>query len=649
MNQSRVFLRIATIWIAGFAALAVVAGGAWFFLHEPDSEVPPTVAQHSMPRYRAGGLEIGISTDPATPRVGDNRLIVDVREPNGKPVSVDIDAYAEMPAMGAMPAMRESADLKETEPGRYEGSVDLAMRGEWPLTISFQTPQGQPVRLQFDLATDRAEIPIAAGGTPIGAANQGSMKTGASDHDAMQTGASDHDAMQTGAPDHGAMKTGAAAKGAIKTGGSGMPRYRAGELEIAVDIDPATAQVGDNKIMIEVRDSDGQPVQDIDIDAYAQMPAMGAMPAMRAPADLEKVGPGRYEGSMDLSMRGEGLAIAAGGTLVGGGAMPTDDANVITIDNRRRQLIGVEIGEAKRRNLVQAIRAVGVVKLDERLLSQVTLKFDGYIGDLRANYVGAVVRKNQVLFTVYNPELLAAQQDYLNTLKRRPNASADDGLLRASRQRLALWDMSAGDIKALEKRGVPQDYVSIYAPRSGTLIERNIADGGPAKKGQILLTIADLSRVWIEADVFEADLGLVHVGMTATVMLPYVPGRTYPATVEYVYPTLEGKSRTARIRLTLDNPTGTLKPDMYAEVSLEADLGNLLSVPEEAIIFAGASRVVFVDLGGGRLKPVRIKAGRNAQGFVEVIEGLSPGDAVVTSGNFLIAAETRLKTGIEKW
>ncbi len=636
---------IAVLWIAGIAALAVLAGSAWFFLYWSGSEAPVTVAKYDIPRYRAGGLEIGIGTDPTTPRVGDNRLIVDVREPNGNPVSVDIDAYAEMPAMGAMPAMRESADLEETAPGRYEGSINLTMRGEWPLTISFQTPQGQPVRLQFDLATDRAEIPIAAGGTPIGATNQG------------------------------ATNVGAAVQGTIKTGTSGMPRYRAGDLEIAVDIDPATAQVGDNKIMIEVRDAEGQPVQDIDIDAYAQMPAMGAMPAMRAPADLEKVSPGRYEGSMDLSMRGEwpltieikdsqrgdkrlqfdlatdreGLAIAAGATPVGAAALPADDVNVVTIDNRRRQLIGVETGEATHRNLVKAIRAVGVVKLDERLLSQVTLKFDGYIGDLKANYVGTEIKKNQVLFTVYNPELLAAQQDYLDTLKRRPNASADNGLLRASRQRLALWDMSARDIKALEQRGTPQDYVAIRAPRNGTLIERNVADGSAAKKGQTLLTIADLSRVWIEADVFEADLELVHVGMPATVTLPYLPGRTYPATVEYVYPYLEGRSRTARIRLTLDNPTGTLKPDMYAEVSLQVELGNVLSVPEEAIIFAGASRVVFVDLGGGRLKPVRIKAGRNAQGFVEVIEGLAAGDRVVTSGNFLIAAETRLKTGIEQW
>jgi Cu(I)/Ag(I) efflux system membrane fusion protein len=209
--------------------------------------------------------------------------------------------------------------------------------------------------------------------------------------------------------------------------------------------------------------------------------------------------------------------------------------------------------------------------------------------------------------------------------------------------------MSTQEIKALEQRGEPQDYVPIYAPRSGTLIERHIADGSAAKMGQTLLTIADLSRVWIEAEVFEADLDLVKVGMAASVTLPYLPGRTYSATVEYVYPYLHEQTRTGRIRLSLANQNGELKPGMYAEVSLKVEIGHKLSVPEEAILVAGDSRVVFVDLGGGRLKPVWIKAGRNAQGFVEVLDGLSLGDVVVTSGNFLIAAETRLKTGIDQW
>lgn len=495
MKQSKTLL-----WVAGVVALVVVFGGIYLFMPGSGANAPVSVVKDDMPRYRAGALEIGVRTDPPIPRVGDNRLVVEVRDANGNPVSIQIDAYAEMPAMGAMAAMRAPADLKEMESGRYEGSVDLTMRGEWPLTVEIKDPKRGDKRLQFDLATDR-----------------------------------------------------------------------------------------------------------------------------------------------------EGLTIAAGGTPVGGAAMSMDDANVITIDNRRRQMIGVQTGEATHRDLVQSIRAVGKITFDERLLSQVTLKFDGYIGDLLANYVGAEITKNQVLFTVYSPELLAAQQEYLEIRKRRPSAGAENSLLRAVRQRLVLWDMSANEIQALERRGVPQDYIAIHAPRSGTLIARNITDGSAARMGQTLLTIADLSRVWIEAEVFEADLELVRVGMSASVALPYLPGRSYTAKVEYVYPYLDEQSRTGRIRLSLDNLNGELKPDMYAEVSLKAELGHPLSVPEEAIIVAGESRVVFVDLGGGRLKPVWIKAGRNAQGFVEVLEGLSLGDTVVTSGNFLIAAETRLKTGIDQW
>jgi Cu(I)/Ag(I) efflux system membrane fusion protein len=461
--------------------------------------------------------------------------------------------------------------------------------------------------------------------------------------------------------------------GGSRAAAQSMARYRAGQLEIGIATDPVTPRVGNNRLIIELRDADGNLVSGIPVNAHAEMPAMGQMPAMRAPADLTETSPGRFEGSMNLSMRGEWpltleiddpergnqrlqfdlatdrgeLAIAAGGTPVGASSALGDDANVITIDNRRRQMIGVETGETAYRELILPIRAVGRVTYDERLLSHVTLKFDGYIGDLKADYVGTPIEAGQALFTVYSPELLAAQQEYLETLQRR--GAGESTFLRAARQRLRLWDISEGEIEALERRGAPEDYVTIYAPRGGTLIERHVADGGAARMGQTLLSIADLSRVWIEAEVFEADLELVEQGMTATVTLPYLPGRRFEASVDYVYPYLEGATRTARVRLTLDNPNGALKPDMYAEVSLQAELGERLSVPEEAVIIAGDSRVVFVDLGEGRLKPVRIRTGRRAQGLVEVLDGLTAGDTVVTSGNFLLAAETRLKTGIEQW
>ncbi len=625
----------AILLLAGIGILVLIAGILYLSLRH-DASMPKTAAQEGMPRYRAGDLEVVVTTDPETPKVGDNRLIVEVYNRDGNPVSdLAIDAYAEMPAMGSMAAMRMPADLKQTAAGRYEGTMDLPMRGEWPLTLQFKFTQGEPIRLQFDMATDRKGLSLTGGGTPV--------------------------------TDSG--------ESPVPMGDDGMPRYRAGELEVAIDIEPRTAQVGDNHLLIEVKDASGNPVTDAKIIAYAEMPAMGAMPTMRAPVDLEEVAPGRFEGEMNLSMRGEwpltvniedpkrgnqrlqfdlatdreGLTIASGGSPVGGSAMAVDDTNAITIDNRRRQMIGVETGEATHRDLVRTIRAVGKVSYDERLLSHVTLKFDGYIGELKADFVGAPIEKGQVLFTVYSPELLAAQQEYLQTFQHRGSFSGSGSLLQAARQRLSLWDLSSAEIEALERRGAPQSYVAIRAPRSGTLVQRNITAGGGARMGDTVLTIADLSQVWVEAQIFEADLELVKVGMSAVVTLPYLPGKEYPARVEYVYPYLEGDSRTGRIRLTLDNAPGALKPDMYAEVLLKAELGHRLSVPEEAVIIAGETRVVFVDLGDGRLKPVRIKTGRSAQGFIVVREGLSMGDKVVTSGNFLISAETRLKTGIQQW
>ncbi|MEX2496367.1 MAG: efflux RND transporter periplasmic adaptor subunit [Woeseia sp.] len=493
--------------MAAIGGVIVAAGLLWLLLDGRGSDLP-TDGATDMRRYRAAGLEIGVATLPATPQVGENRLIVELRTPEGVPVpGIEMTGYAEMPAMGAMPAMRAPAEMREVAPGRYTGNVDLAMRGEWPLTLRFGTPDGQPVRLQFDLATDRPDMPLAAGGTAVDSA---------------------------------------------KTSGA---------------------------------------------DATAQADA------------------------------------AAG----------------IHIDNRRRQLIGLKTGEVIRRNLVKPIRAVGEIAFDERLLSQVALRFDGYIGDLKADYVGMPIEKGQLLFTVYSPKLLAAQQEYLEAVGRRSNGDAEDPLVRAARQRLELWDFGAVEFRALERRGAPLDYVPFHAPRSGTLIERNIADGSAATAGQTLLTIADLSRIWVEAKIFEADFELVRPGTAALITLPHLPRLSYSASVEFVYPWLEEESRTGRVRFTLDNADGQLKPGMYAEVSLRAELGGPLSVPEEAVIFAGESRVVFRDLGEGRLEPVTIETGRRAGGFVEVLDGLSSGDRVVTSGNFLIAAERRLKAGMDSW
>ena len=456
-----------------------------------------------------------------------------------------------------------------------------------------------------------------------------------------------------------------------------MSRFQIKDWEVAIVTNPYTPMVGDNALIVDIRDAHGNAATGVAIEAYAEMPAMGAMSPMRAPVGrLQESAPGRYEGTMNLSMRGEwpltvsiqdhpvlgnrrlhfdlatdrpGLSIASGATPVGAQVASSEDDNTFFIDSRRRQLIGLKTEEATHRDLVKPIRAVGLVTYDERLLSQVSLKYDGYIGELNANYVGAEIAKGQVLFTVYSPDLLAAQQEYLETLKRRGSRDGGDSLLRAARQRLALWDMTETEITALEQRGSAREYVPIHAPRSGTLIERHISEGSGARAGHPLLTIADLSRVWIEADIYEGDLALISVDTPAAITLPYLPGQRFTANVEYIYPYLQGVTRTGRVRLTIDNDSGTLKPNMYADVALKVALGHRLSVPEQAVIVAGSSRIVFVDLGGGQLKPVHVTTGHRVQGYVEIRDGLALGDVVVTSGNFLVAAEARLKMGIQQW
>lgn len=475
-----------------------------------------------------------------------------------------------------------------------------------------------------------------------------------------------------------------------------------GNFRIRAAMDPAVPGVGVHALSIWVRDENDELVESVQARAVAQYEQDSNDSPINIPIKLQSIQPGHLQGDISLNKTGEwSLVIDVEAESLGHGdlilgfktgepgltkmvstpkgvshytcpmhpsvksaipgacpicsmdlvAVTHDDvvSKSITIDNRRRQMIGIEVEEVTHVDLSKVIRAVGKVTYDERRLSNVTLKFDAWVGELSADYVGAQVNKGDVLFTVYSPELLAAQQEYLETLKRLARRGPDDSLLIAARQRLKLWDMSSWEIKALEKRGRPREYIPIYASTTGTVVEKNVEEGGAIKMGETLFRIADLSQIWVEAEVYEADLELIQEGMTASITLPYMPSKTIEATVDYIYPYLEGDSRTARIRLNVDNTVGDLKPDMYAEVKLVAEFGHYLAVPEEAVMLAGDSRVVFIDLGEGKLKPVKVKTGRRVNNFIEIIDGLKLGDIIVTSGNFLIASETKLKAGIDQW
>ena len=328
---------------------------------------------------------------------------------------------------------------------------------------------------------------------------------------------------------------------------------------------------------------------------------------------------------------------------------------IIRVDSARRQTIGVTTAPAERRAVGAAIRAVGTVVYDQTRLADVSVKYRGWIGRLEVDEPGQYVRRGQTLFTVYSPELYATQQEYLTALESQRAAAQTavpdraDYLVDAARRRLRLWDLGEAQIDRLAATGKPLEYLPIASPVSGYVIEKDVVEGASVEPGMRLFRIAGLDSVWVEAEVYESELPLIEVGQPAEVTLSYLPGRRFDGRVAFVYPYLQGATRTGTVRVRLANPDLVLKPEMYANVVIRLDLGERLVVPEQAVLYAGERSFVFVDLGDGRLKPTAVETGIQTGDEIEILSGLSAGDPVVTSGNFLIAAESRLKLAMEQW
>jgi Cu(I)/Ag(I) efflux system membrane fusion protein len=327
-------------------------------------------------------------------------------------------------------------------------------------------------------------------------------------------------------------------------------------------------------------------------------------------------------------------------------------SEVVTLDDGRQQEIGLRTGVVALRPLADRITTVGRVAYDESRLHDVSVKFAGWIGKLYVDQTGQRVRRGQTLFTLYSPELYGAEQEFLSALESqraaRASAAPDraDYLVEAARQKLRLWDLGDGEIRRIAARGAPEKEVPVASPAAGVVIEKDVVQGASVQPGMKLFRIAGLDRMWIEAEVYEADLGRVTLGAPATVTLRALPGRQLHGRVALVEPALAAESRTARVRIEVLNPVGTLgpalRPDMYAEVELSGAGRQSLVVPESAVLYTGPRTVVFVDLGGGRFRPREVRLGAKSAGAYEVLAGLREGDRVVTSGNFLLDAESRL-------
>jgi membrane fusion protein, copper/silver efflux system len=323
------------------------------------------------------------------------------------------------------------------------------------------------------------------------------------------------------------------------------------------------------------------------------------------------------------------------------------------VSTEKQQISGVRTGTVQHQNLEKRIRTVGRVDYDEKKIFAINPKIGGWIEELYVDYTGKMVRKGQPLLALYSPELVSAQEELLLALKvskTLKNGSSDQGraggdrLLEAARKRLLLWDITPRQIENLEKAGEIRKTLVLFSPADGFVMEKNVFQGMAVAPGMTLYKVGDLSRVWVLADIYEYELPFLQVGQKALITLAYSPGESFEGTATYLYPSLDPKTRTVKVRFDLPNPEFKLKPEMWVNVELKIPLGQKLVVPEDAVMDSGTMQMVFVDRGQGYFESRHIQVGYKVQGYYEVISGLTQGERVVTSANFLIDSESQLKS-----
>ncbi len=362
-------------------------------------------------------------------------------------------------------------------------------------------------------------------------------------------------------------------------------------------------------------------------------------------------------GALVAACRGKPEADSMAGMDMGGAA-PTDSGQAerapVHLTTEQARAIGVTFTVVERGPLARLVRTVGQVVPAEPGLAEITTKIDGFVEDLFVNATGVTVRRGQPLLTLYSPMLVAAQEELLAA--KRLGAAVDStdreawrnaqALVDATRRRLTYWDISADQIERLERTGEVTKTLALKAPVDGVVLEKMVVAGQAVMPGMKLYRIADLRAVWIEGAVFEQDLAFVRVGAPVRAELAAYPGRTFTGRVNFVWPTVDEQSRTARVRVAFPNPGGLLKPGMYATLFFEAVVGgDVLQVPAEAVVQTGERNLVFVVGEGGALAPREIVLGPRAAGRFQVLSGLAAGERIVASANFLVDAESRLATG----
>ena len=380
-----------------------------------------------------------------------------------------------------------------------------------------------------------------------------------------------------------------------------------------------------------------------------------AVPEQAAPAEHQKSGSEAIS-SVAPSSSGNEQSI----TVVAG-----EQPQTIEIPEAGQRFIGMKTTVAAEKILNRTIRTVGRVEYDERKIATVNTKIEGWLENLRVNYTGRYVKQGEVLAEIYSPELVASQQEYLNILKwsqqgvapaEAENSSAltrmlaqdAESMRQAARQRLRFWDISEAQIQKIEKTGQPLRTLALYSPVNGYVVQKSAVQGMKVQSGEKLFDLVDTSTVWVVSDIYEQELALVRIGQKAKITLDSLPGKVFTSAIEYVSPLLAGETRTAKIRFTLENQTGVLKPQMFTNVEIKIPLGQRLVVPDTAVIDTGARQLVYVDKGDGYFEPRMVTVGVKAEGMVEILGGLQAGEQVASAATFLVDSEARLKGAVQQ-
>jgi membrane fusion protein, copper/silver efflux system len=334
----------------------------------------------------------------------------------------------------------------------------------------------------------------------------------------------------------------------------------------------------------------------------------------------------------------------------------TTDAGLIHLPQSQQRALGVRLSSVEEQDMSRTLRTSGVVTADERNIAHVHVKTSGWVEDVYANFVGQLVHKGQPLFTFYSPDIMATQQEYLiarrgqQQLGKSPYdevAKSSQSLLESARERLKLWDLTDEQIDALDRTGEVSKTITIYSPVSGFVTDRKVFPNAAATGDTDLYTIADLSHIWVTADVFEADLPYVKVGEQAVIHFPYAPGKIITGRIGYSYPELDPQTHTAKVRIDVANPGLVLKPNMLADVELHIAYGRHLAVPAEAVLDSGTMQTVFVARDDATFEPRMVTVGATVDGKTIITAGLKKGETIVESGNFLLDSDTQLNAPMD--